>query len=160
METVIYFSVPTKPTLYYQLTITYMFYTFDIYYLYNLIIFPTFRSLFRGEPAVCLSSPAGESLQLPGTLLPPTAYHCCLSGTFSVHDDKVNKPYFTVIYILLCYTHLVKMLCFYVYIMEHSELSGRPWRRAREVTRDRGDGSLILTEPHPSPVHYKTNAAI
>lgn len=45
---------------------------------------------FRGEPVVCFSSPAGESVQLPRTLLPPTARHCSLPGSLSVHDDKVN----------------------------------------------------------------------
>lgn len=46
--------------------------------------------LFRGEPVVCISSAAGESLQLPRTLLPPTAHHGCLPVSLSVHDDKVN----------------------------------------------------------------------
>lgn len=46
--------------------------------------------LFRGEPVVCISSTAGESLQLPRTLLPPTAHHGCLPSSLSVYDDKVN----------------------------------------------------------------------
>lgn len=60
--------------------------------------------LSRGEPAVCLPSPAGESLQLPGALLPPTSHHRCLSGSLSVHDDKVKTycllPY-SLMYILI-----------------------------------------------------------
>lgn len=52
--------------------------------------FVSFWTNFRGEPVVCFSSPAGESVQLPGTLLPPTARHCSLPGSLSVHDDKVN----------------------------------------------------------------------
>ena len=59
---------------------------YEIYLLSTLL----FSYLFRREPAVCIPSPAGESLQLPRTLFPPTAHHCCLPGTLSVHDDKVN----------------------------------------------------------------------
>lgn len=48
----------------------------------------------RGELVVCVPSSAGESLQLSRTLCPPAAHHRCLSGSLSVHDDKVKHYLF------------------------------------------------------------------
>lgn len=63
----------------------------DLFVMLHFIpLFVCFWTDFRGEPVVCFSSTAGESVQLPRTLLPPTARHCSLPGSLSVHDDKVN----------------------------------------------------------------------
>lgn len=56
---------------------------------YRFWVSPPIFSSVRGEPTVYIPSPAGESLQLTWTLLPPTADHCCLSGSLSVYDDQV-----------------------------------------------------------------------
>lgn len=57
----------------------------------------TSSSPLRGEPVVCIPSSPGESLQLPRTLFPPAAHHCCLPGTLSVYDDQVNISTFHVV---------------------------------------------------------------
>lgn len=46
---------------------------------------------------MCVPSSAGESVQLPRTLFPPTAHHCRLPGTLSIHDDKVHITHFPVL---------------------------------------------------------------
>lgn len=77
----------------------------NIFHIYIfLILHPICRFyLFRGEPVVCISSTAGESLQLPRTLLPPTAHHGCLPVSLSVHDDKVNILPIHMISLSVCY---------------------------------------------------------
>lgn len=86
-----FFSPTLKPTIHHPLHLVFHLYI-------ECVVFscvtstssPHHPSVFRGEPAVCFSSPAGEGLQLPGWLFPPTAHHSGLSGTLTVHDDQVN----------------------------------------------------------------------
>lgn len=81
-----------------------------LHILLNHLLPPPSLCLLRGEFAVCIPSPAGESLQLPRTLFPPTAHHCCLSGTLTVHDDKVNTLTFFSALIPYLYAELEQLV--------------------------------------------------
>lgn len=90
--------------------------TVSFHVLLNHLLPPSSLCLLRGESAVCIPSPAGESLQLPRTLFPPTAHHCCLSGTLSIHDDKVNTLPFSSALLPYIYAELEQLVDFFFLI--------------------------------------------